>query len=494
MSKSVLPIIGKVAPQALDAEEAVLGAVLQHKDAIEIVSHILKPEDFYKEANKIIYEACIILHEAFSPIDIVTVCQQLRSLGKLEIIGGRSYLSSLTGRVSSTANTEYHSFIVLQQSMRRVSIKLAYEAHEDSFDESKDILKTVEGLSEKADILNRHTLTVGRRVGINEELDPYSDVITFKGKSFLSIGNVSAIVAPPGSGKSNVMDAIAAVAINPNCDGLGFKVNTYGKKVFHADTERSKNDARKGAKRTAARVDITRYPELVEDGNFLKGYYFEMFKEVPDTIIRRKKVHRAIMSGEYKVILLDGLTDFMEDPNDLKEAQKVLSWLGAMASKYEVAILVTIHDNPKTNGAKGAPRGHIGSELHRKVEGLLLISNSKDDKNIKRITNDFDFGKLRNDGGVTENYFTWSDDIHMFCSTDYKESKENPKTTQKIKNIIDKVLAGGVSYNKVDLSKKIMEESGKSRPTSYGWIDKAIEYGWITENEYGKYGNGSTPF
>lgn len=483
---------GKIPPQAVDAEEAVLGAILQFKKAIDVIAPILSPDNFYKEPHQIIYRSCIELHNSFQPIDIITVTHHLKGKGELELVGGPFYITQLTNKIMSAANIEFHGRIILQQSLKRDLIYMASESIKEGYDDSNDILHTLDGVSKKIDKINNHTLTQTRRIGLKNELDERSDIVTFMGKSFLSVGNVAALVAHPGIGKSNVMDAIAANSINNNCDGLGFKVNLYGKKIYQADTERSYNDSVKGYRRTVSRIDIERWPDL-SDGEFIVNYDMDMYKEIPDHKLRRQMLQRAIYSKEYSLVLIDGVSDFCKGVNEDIESQEFIGWLGAVASKFSVAILVTIHDNPKSQ-TKGAPRGHLGSELQRKVEGLLKIDNVEKDKEVKYITNDFEFGKLRNDGGAVENYFRWDQDKHMFTSINFTPTKENEKLNVEIRSCIDRILVGGRKIDKTQLSKEIKSESGKAIPTAYKWIDKAEEKGWIERDEKGLYNNGSTPF
>ena len=98
--------IGKLPPQAVDLEEAVLGALMLDKDALTSVIEILQPKSFYKEAHERIFAAIRHLFDRAEPIDILTVTQELRKSGELEIVGGAYYISQLTNRVASAANAE----------------------------------------------------------------------------------------------------------------------------------------------------------------------------------------------------------------------------------------------------------------------------------------------------------------------------------------------------------------------------------------------------
>src|SRR5689334_15566516 len=87
--------LGKVPPQALDLEEAVLGALMIEKDALTTVVDILKPQSFYTEAHQRIYNAILVLFKESQPVDMLTVVSQLRKTGELEISGGAFYIPEL---------------------------------------------------------------------------------------------------------------------------------------------------------------------------------------------------------------------------------------------------------------------------------------------------------------------------------------------------------------------------------------------------------------
>src|SRR5690606_22652565 len=133
--------IGKLPPQAIELEEAVLGALMLEKDALTAVVDILKPESFYKDAHKEIYQAILDLFNASEPIDLLTVTNQLRKNGKLEVVGGAYYITELTSRVSSAANIEYHARIITEQAMKREMIQIASEIQRDAYDETNGVFE-----------------------------------------------------------------------------------------------------------------------------------------------------------------------------------------------------------------------------------------------------------------------------------------------------------------------------------------------------------------
>jgi replicative DNA helicase len=142
--------MGKLPPQALDLEEAVLGALMIEKDALNAVIDVLKPESFYKEAHQRIYNAIVVLFNSSNPVDLLTVTNQLRELGDIEVVGGAGYITQLTTKVNSAANIEYHARIITQAAMKRDMIKIASEILRDAYDDTTDVFslmdKTESGL------------------------------------------------------------------------------------------------------------------------------------------------------------------------------------------------------------------------------------------------------------------------------------------------------------------------------------------------------------
>jgi len=130
--------LGKLPPSAVDLEESVLGALMLEKMAMPVVAGFLKPDHFYLEAHKEIYKAITDLFTDGLPIDMRTVVNQLRSNGKIDVIGGAYYVSELTSKVSSAANIEYHARIICEMSIKREIISLASVMHQKGYDDTVD--------------------------------------------------------------------------------------------------------------------------------------------------------------------------------------------------------------------------------------------------------------------------------------------------------------------------------------------------------------------
>ena len=130
--------LGKLPPQAIDLEEAVLGALMLEKDALTTVIEILQVESFYREPHQKIYEAILMLFDNSEPVDILTVTNQLRKNGTLEFAGGPFFVSGLTQRVNSAANVEYHARIVSEKAIKRHLIGIASEIEREAYEDTTD--------------------------------------------------------------------------------------------------------------------------------------------------------------------------------------------------------------------------------------------------------------------------------------------------------------------------------------------------------------------
>ncbi len=130
---------GRVQPQAIQLEEAVLGAIMIDKDALAVVINILKPESFYKPQHTLIYRAMLTLFEKTQPIDLLTVHEALKKSAELDNAGGIHYLVELSNKVGSAANIEYHARIIAQKHIQRELIRIGTSTVSGAFDETMDV-------------------------------------------------------------------------------------------------------------------------------------------------------------------------------------------------------------------------------------------------------------------------------------------------------------------------------------------------------------------
>ena len=133
------PLKDKVPPHNEEAEQAALGAILLDNDAIDTALQYIRPNDFYVNANRRVFQAVLNLHnQGQQKADIITVVAELRRMGELDAAGGPAYVASLTNAVPSSANIDHYAKLVQDCSLRRALLLVSAGLHTRSFDESTE--------------------------------------------------------------------------------------------------------------------------------------------------------------------------------------------------------------------------------------------------------------------------------------------------------------------------------------------------------------------
>ncbi len=212
--------LGKLPPQALDLEEAVLGALMLEKNALNAVVEFLKPEHFYAEAHKEIYTAIVELFKNSEPVDMRTVVHQLRKTAKLELIDSGAYkIAELTSKVSSAANIEYHARVIIEMAIKRTLIQIASQIHTDAYEDTTDVFelldKTEQSIFEVSDSNLRKNYDnmknlMYRAIQELQKLKEHKDGLTGVPSGFTALDRMTSgwqksdlviIAARPGMGK-----------------------------------------------------------------------------------------------------------------------------------------------------------------------------------------------------------------------------------------------------------------------------------------------------
>ena len=141
--------LAKIPPHDIDAEQAVLGSMLTDKEAVNAAIESLKEDAFYRDDNRIIFQAIVNLYSKSEPIDIITLKDELESMDKFEQVGGYEYLASLPDKVPTTANVQKYIKIVEEKSILRNLIKTANEIIELGYDPTEDVEDIMDGAEKK---------------------------------------------------------------------------------------------------------------------------------------------------------------------------------------------------------------------------------------------------------------------------------------------------------------------------------------------------------
>lgn len=225
--------LGKLPPQALDLEEAVLGALMLEKNALNAVVEFLKPEHFYDDRHKEIYSAILDLFKATEPVDMRTVVHQLRKNGKLEIVGGAYVIPELTSKVSSAANIEYHARVIMEMAIKRELIRVGTEIQTNAYEDTTDVFelldKTEQAVFEISDSNLRKNYDnmrnlMARAIQELQLLKDHKDGLTGVPSGFTALDRITSgwqrsdlviIAARPGMGKTAfVVSALRNAAVD----------------------------------------------------------------------------------------------------------------------------------------------------------------------------------------------------------------------------------------------------------------------------------------
>ena len=220
-------VFDKLQPQALEMEEAVLGAMMLDKDAVSNVIDILKAESFYLDKHQKIYACFQELFLKNKPIDLLTVTEQLKKSGVLEEIGGAFYLTQLASRIGSTANVEHHARVVSEKHILRELIKSSNMIIKGAYDETIDVFdlldKSEQALFEITDQnLRRNFESMGnllnQAIKQMEELAQNDNAVVGIPSGFTALDRVTSgwqrsdliiMAARPGMGKTSMVLALA---------------------------------------------------------------------------------------------------------------------------------------------------------------------------------------------------------------------------------------------------------------------------------------------
>lgn len=235
LGEGITGALGKLPPQAIELEEAILGALMLEKDALTDAIEKLNPDTFYKEAHQIIFNAIKVLFQKGEPVDILTVTNQLRSTGELEIVGGAYYIAQLTSKVSSSANIETHVQIITELAIKRslisVSSDIQKEAYEDTTDAFELLNKAEQSLFEVSEKnISREVRSMSdllkEALAELEEKSKKTDGLTGIPTGFTALDRVTSgwqksdlviLAARPGMGKTAfVVSALRNAAVDFN--------------------------------------------------------------------------------------------------------------------------------------------------------------------------------------------------------------------------------------------------------------------------------------
>ena len=323
-------------PQAVDVEEAVLGAMMIEPNCVPDVLDSLTADCFYKDANRKVFMAVSALSAEHQPVDIYTVTEQLRRMGLIDEVGGPYYLSLLSSKVGAAAHVDYHVKILLQKYIQRELITISAEMQRDSFDDSipvDDLLDNSQSklfeLAEKN--MKRATLpvqdvikdTVAEIEANQDRTDGLSGVPSgFTGIDKVTLGwqesDLVIIAARPSMGKTAFVLTMARnMAVEHRIPVAFFSLEMSSKQLVKrllvSETGLSSEKIRGGKKLQDYEIvqlherikDLTAAPLFIDDTPSISVYEL------------RSKARRLVSNAGVKLIIVDYL-QLMTGPPELR--------------------------------------------------------------------------------------------------------------------------------------------------------------------------------
>lgn len=354
--------MGKKPPQALDIEEAVLGALMLEPHAVPETLEIINAECFYKESHRKIFNAIKSLSDKHYPVDLLTVSDELKRMGDLEMVGGNAFITQLSMRISSAAHLEYHSKLLLQKYIQRELISISYDVQKDSFDDNIPVDDLLDATQQKIFTLTDRNIkreTRPVRSVIEEAIEELhtnqlrSDGLSgvrsgYTGLDKVTLGwqpsDMVILAARPSMGKTAFVLTMARnMAVDHQIPVAFFSLEMSAlqlvKRLMISETGLS-SDKIKGGKKmedyewtqiNTRLAQLIKAPLYIDDTPSLSIYEF------------RSKARRLVLNAGVKAIIIDYL-QLMSGPPELRgmreqEVSAISRSLKAIAKELNIPII-----------------------------------------------------------------------------------------------------------------------------------------------------------
>lgn len=457
---------GKVPPNAVDLEQAIVGGLLVDKKGVDEAMAIIKTSEvFYNSKHRLIFEAVKQMYFASTPIDVLSVTDYLQQLGKLEDAGGAYYLVELVQKIASSAHMEHHCRIILQYYIKRKTAVIAQKIAAKAYDETVDVFDLLRNWSNEMDLLQQVSISGNRELTMAEGMidlqkrverlsHAIENTLTGVHTGFKRIndytggyqpGDLVILAARPGMGKTSkvlktvvenakanvavgmislemsfqqLLSRIVAIDTNFHLKQLlktGFEKPEYFQKLMH-HSER-----------------IGSYPIYIDDGTA---------SDISDIILKARSWKRQ---HDIKLLVVDYLqlvSDNSKKGNRENEVSSVSRKLKLLAKELEIPIIVLsqLSRAVETRGSSKRPllsdlreSGSIEQDadivefIYRPEYYNIEIHGNQEFEDMVNQGGDTEiiFAKYRA-GGVGTSYLKWIGDKTKFIDpTDFEEQQPN---------------------------------------------------------------------
>ena len=434
--------LGRIPPQAIELEEAVLGAILLEKDAVTEILDILTPESFYKEEHQKIFKTVIELFTNSKGIDILTVSEQLRRKKELDEIGGPLYVTGLTSRVASASHIIDHAKIIQEKYLKRELIRISTEINRISFDDESDIKDVL--IYSQSELFNlilnkqkrsRHIAEIGvERLKELEEISKLDKEFTGVPSGFTKLDRITSgwqnsdliiIAGRPSMGKTSTVLEFAINAAEFNFYVDLYSLEMKDKQLYDKSISR-KTGIENSFLRTNKMNDV--HWQLIEKGHGKLEKIPLYIDDTPslDVVEFRAKARRNKIKFDTKLIIIDYLqlmrsTEAYKRGGREREVADISEQLKATAKELDVPIIAlsqmsraidsrTGNKKPRLSDLRESGAIEQNADLvifiHRpEVYGMLEDDEGKSTKNLIELI----IAKHRN--GVIGDLSIWKNDI-----------------------------------------------------------------------------------
>lgn len=313
----------------------------------------------------------------------------------------------------------------------------------------------------------------------NREIKEPVPVCTLDGQKMLTVGNLSVVAGKAKSGKSAlcqsvISGAIAKDGVDKDHYFLGLDVvpNKERKAVLHFDTEQALFDYQKKIRNCVFNAG--------HDGNV---EYFNSFHLLEFTPWERLKyiehaVHYfSLKYGGVYLMVIDGVADLVSSVNDEEACNKLVDTLHRIATEHNAAILLVLHLNPDG----GKTRGHLGSQLDRKAESIIMVETEGDVHNVNP--------KLCRNAGTRKiglPQFAWNDDLRRFVYVGAKSAEARiDRRRAESQELLEIAQEHSLSWKRSDLRDLIVNENGLGRSAAYQLINFMVQEELLHEEDDG---------
>lgn len=347
--------------QAPDCEACLISCMVMGVD-----SWAVTPELFSRPATRLLYQAIVELQKENSPVDAVTLFQR---------VGDRIDYPEFSAILNAAPTTVHYVTHLRDARMalarrKRQFLSMYLTEPNCDHDDMRRLFKEIVTLEETAALespkkLERYRFDSSR---MPPEIRP---VYTLNGRVIGSAGNIEVLAAKAKAGKTALIGAMIAASTALPGDTLGVKSsNQHEHAVILLDTEQSEADFYRVCRSAFKRVQLESAPA-----------WFLGYSMVPLSIAERRDSLRSVLAmarrqiGGIHSVFLDGIADFVSDPNDAEECFDYIAELHRLAIQYDTVIYCVVHFNPGDNFKM---RGHLGSQLERKAEVNIALDKNAD--------------------------------------------------------------------------------------------------------------------